>query len=249
MGVLRGGRVYAAEGSVFGALRETGASYAPEEVLLLPPCAPGKVICLGLNYYDHIREQSLQVPKEPYIIHRPASSVIAHGRDILIRYPDHPIQFEGELALVIGRVCRGVSPKEAMNFAGGVTVANDVTDKFYFKRDGHFGVAKSFDGTCPLGPAIETEFSCEDLSIVTRVNGQVRQRGSTADMVFSCAKIISYLSNIMTLYPEDVILTGSPAGVGMIGPGDEVEIEIQGVGTLLNRAVLTNYEQAGEIVK
>ena len=231
-----GGTVMLCSGDpLAGVLAPMGEAVPLNEARLLSPCRPTKIIGIGLNYYDHIRGQGLEVPEEPYIVHRPLTTLNRPGGGVPHPFPEHFLQFEGELIVVIGRECSRVSAEEAPDYVLGYTIGNDITDKFYFKRDRHFGIAKAIDGQCPIGPFIETEYSPKSKWIKTWVNGRLRQDGTTDDMVFSVEELIAYLSQFMTLLPGDVILTGSPAGVGKLEIGDTVRVEIEGLGCLENR--------------
>jgi len=211
-----------------------------EDVTLLAPCEPTKIIGIGLNFTDHIEAAGLSIPEEPYIFLRPSSSLNTHNGKVLVKNPEHQIQYEGELAVVIGKICSDISPQDAYKNIMGYTCANDVTDKTLFLKDGHFGRGKAFDTHCPVGPLIETELDISDLSITTTINGIIKQEGSLKNMVFSVEYIVSFLSKIMTLYPGDLIITGSPAGVGFLDHNDLVEVYIPGIGNLSNRVSFLN---------
>jgi len=211
-----------------------------DEITLLAPCEPTKIIGIGLNFIDHIESVGLNIPEEPYIFIRPSSSLNAHNGTVIINNPDHYVQYEGELAVVMGKKCSKIDPKEARKHILGYTCANDVTDKTLFLKDGHFGRGKAFDTHCPVGPLIETELDISSVSITTTVNGEIRQNGTVKNMVFSVEFLVSFLSEIMTLYPGDLIITGSPAGVGPLVGGDVVEVAIPGIGTLFNQVLYSN---------
>jgi 2-keto-4-pentenoate hydratase/2-oxohepta-3-ene-1,7-dioic acid hydratase in catechol pathway len=212
------------------------------EVELLAPCQPTKVVAIGLNYRAHAAEHGLELPQEPLFFLKPAGAIIGPGAAIV--YPDHLSQWvdhEAELAVVIGRRAQRVSQAEAMAFVLGYTCANDVTARDLQRRDGQWTRSKSFDTFCPMGPWIvlhpdrsDPGLDRVDLRIRCWVNGQLRQDGRTADMIFSVAELIAHVSAVMTLEPGDVILTGTPAGVGPLVPGDQVAVEIEGIGTLKN---------------
>ena len=205
------------------------------EVELLAPCQPTKVVAVGLNYRAHAAEHGLELPAEPLFFLKPASAVIGPGAAIV--YPHHLSQWvdhEAELAVVIGRRAHRVPREEALGFVLGYTCANDVTARDLQRRDGQWTRSKGFDTFCPLGPWIVPAPDPLDLRIRCWVNGQLRQDGRTADMVFSVADLIAHLSAVMTLEPGDVILTGTPAGVGPLVSGDRVAVEIEGIGTLEN---------------
>lgn len=209
---------------------------------LQSPICPSKIICVGRNYAAHAAEHDAQVPEEPLLFLKPPSSVI--GPDALILYPatlSKQVEHEAELAVVIKKRCRDVPPEHAWEYVLGVTCANDVTARDLQRKDGQWTRAKGFDTFCPLGPWVvvglsETEVA--DLAITCTVNGEVRQNDRTASMVFSPAQLIAYASSVMTLEREDVILTGTPAGVGPLRPGDHVEVSIEKVGTLSNLVAL-----------
>jgi len=205
------------------------------EVELLPLVRPSKVVCVGLNYHDHARELGLALPEEPVLFLKPPSSVIGPGDAIVLPACSERVDYEAELAIVMGKSARFVTEAEALRHVFGYTCANDVTARDLQKKDGQWTRAKSFDSFCPVGPWIETQVADERaLTLRAVVNGEVRQQGNTADMIFPPARLISYISRVMTLLPGDVILTGTPAGIGPLREGDEVSIEIDGVGLLIN---------------
>jgi len=233
-GVVENDLIWELSGNPYSNTQKTGASFLLAESKLASPVAPQKIIGIGLNYMDHITSQGLEIPLEPYIVHRPLNTINCTNSDVHI-LAEHTAQFEGELALVIGKTCHNVSPEEASEYIFGYTIGNDITEKSYFQRDRHFGVAKSFDSQCPLGPWIITDYDYHNKNIRTVINGIERQNGNTSNMVFSCEKIVSYLSSFMTLVPGDVILTGSPSGVGKLNAGYTIEVTIEGIGTLINK--------------
>ncbi|WP_370288659.1 fumarylacetoacetate hydrolase family protein [Nocardioides sp.] len=214
--------------------------YRLDEVRLLAPVLPrSKVVGIGKNYAAHAAEMGGEVPREPLMFLKPNTSVIGPGD--VVRYPaqSSEVHYEGELAVVIGRICRDVPVEQATDVIHGYTLANDVTARDLQRSDGQFTRAKGFDTFCPLGPWIETDLDPHDFStgrrVQTHLNGEVVQDGSTADMVFDVPALIAHVSSVMTLLPGDVILTGTPEGVGPMRPGDEVEISIDGLGTLTNK--------------
>ncbi len=208
------------------------------ELELLSLVRPSKIVCVGLNYLDHARELDMAVPSEPVLFLKPPSSVIGAGDAIMLPANSEQVDYEAELALVMGRTARFVSEADAPRHIFGYTCANDVTARDLQKKDGQWTRAKGFDTFCPVGPWIETDpGDLRDLTLRTVVNGEVRQEGSTANMIITPHLLVSYISNIMTLYPGDVILTGTPAGVGPIQAGDEVSVEIDRVGFLLNPVI------------
>lgn len=212
----------------------TGEIIALADARLLAPCEPGKIICVGLNYKSHAAEVGLSLPVEPLIFLKPASAVIGPLDAIELPAVSARVDFEAELAVVIGRRARFVVQKDTDLYIWGYTCANDVTARDLQKKDGQWTRAKSFDTFLPLGPWIETELETADLEISLRQNGSLRQHSRTSDLIFSVPLLVSFISEIMTLLPGDVIITGTPAGIGPISPGDCVEISIDGIGTLTN---------------
>lgn len=212
--------------------RFTGRSHALHDLKLLAPVMPGKVIGVGLNYADHIAEFNHNVPSEPIIFLKPSSSVIGTNSHIIYPGISSRVDFEAELAVVIGEVCRHVSPKAALRKVWGYTCGNDVTARDLQASDNQWTRAKSFDTFCPLGPWIETDINPDNLEIVARVNGNVRQRSNTRQMIFRLEDLIAFISEVMTLNPGDVILTGTPSGAGPLEVGDEICVDIEGIGVL-----------------
>ena len=221
---------------LFAGFETTGERVPLGEVALLAPVIPrSKVIGIARNYRDHAAELGNEVPAEPMMFLKPNTSVIGPGDAIVRPTQSERTDYEGELAAVIGRVAKNVSVEDALDYVFGYTIGNDVTARDLQKTDGQWARAKGFDTFCPLGPAIETEFTPSgDVRIITRVNGEVRQDGTLGEMVHSVAEFISYASHAFTLLPGDVILAGTPAGVGPFVAGDIVEVEITGLGTLRN---------------
>jgi 2-keto-4-pentenoate hydratase/2-oxohepta-3-ene-1,7-dioic acid hydratase in catechol pathway len=242
-GVVQGYDMHALQGDPFGpdgaAGVRVGAVLAPlTAVQLLAPCAPSKVFLVGRNYAAHARELGNEVPTEPLISQKPRTSVI--GPEAAIVYPtrlSQDVQHEGELAVVIGRTCHRVEGPEALSYVLGYTCALDVTARDLQQRDGQWTRAKGFDTFCPLGPWIETELDPNDLRLTTRLNGEIRQDARTDTMLFPVARLISHVSQFATLAPGDVLLTGTPEGVGPMQPGDSIEVEIERIGVLSNRIV------------
>ncbi len=202
--------------------------------LLAPVIPRSKVVCVGKNYRDHAAEMGGEAPAEPLLFLKPNTSVIGPGDAIVRPSQSDQVDFEGELAVVIGSIAKNVAEADAASVVFGYTIANDVTARDLQKRDGQWTRAKGFDTFCPLGPVIETEFSLTGQTIETSVNGVVKQSGSLDDMVHSVAAVIAYASSVFTLLPGDVILTGTPAGIGPIVAGDVVEVTVSGIGTLSN---------------
>ncbi|MEO7070280.1 MAG: fumarylacetoacetate hydrolase family protein [Nostocoides sp.] len=213
----------------------TGKTYAVSDVRLLAPVIPrSKVIGVGRNYADHAREMGNEVPPEPLLFLIPNTAVIGPGDPVVMPSQSENVHYEGELAVVIGRLCKGVEPEDAAKVIFGYTVANDVTARDLQKSDGQWARAKGFDTFCPLGPWIETDLDVSDLRLTTTLDDEVVQDGTTADMVHGVAALVSYVSTAFTLLPGDVILTGTPAGVGPVRPGQRVDVQIEGIGTLSN---------------
>jgi len=224
------------DGHPFGQIRFTGQRWAVADVRLLSPILPSKVVCVGRNYVEHAAEHGAEVPAEPLLFLKPSTAVI--GPNDLIRLPtqSHQVEHEGELALVIGAPgARRLDRAEAAKAIFGYTCANDVTARDLQRSDGQWTRAKGFDSFCPLGPWISTDADPADLELRCEVNDEVRQLGRTKDMVFDPATLVSYTSHVMTLLPGDVILTGTPAGVGPLTDGDVVTVKVEGVGLLANR--------------
>lgn len=196
--------------------------------------APTKIVCVGRNYAEHARELGNEAPSEPILFLKPPSAVLAPEGTIIRPPQSQLVHFEGELAIVIGRRARNVQRETWRDYVLGFACANDVTARDLQKKDVQFTRGKSFDTFCPVGPVIETDLDPAALRLVTRVNGEVKQNANTRDMIFKCDFLIEFISAVMTLCPGDVILTGTPAGVGPLNAGDEVEVEIEGIGILLN---------------
>ncbi|WP_221585198.1 fumarylacetoacetate hydrolase family protein [Microbacterium sp. G2-8] len=213
----------------------TGERISIRDVALLTPVIPrSKVVCVGRNYRDHAAEFGNDVPKEPLLFFKPNTSVIGPG-DAIVRPPQSAdTQWEGELAVVVGRIAKNVKAADAHSVVFGYTVANDVTARDLQAADGQWARAKGMDTFCPIGPAIETDFDVAAGEVITRLNGEEKQRGSFRDMIFDIPAIIEYVSAAFTLLPGDIILTGTPAGVGPFAAGDVVEVEVPGIGILRN---------------
>ena len=222
------------EGSPFGEFRRMEADTLLDSITLLSPLTPGKIICLGRNYAAHAREHGADVPEVPLIFMKPTTSVIGPDAKIIIPPQSEQVEHEAELAIVIGKNGRWIKPEEAQDHILGYTAGNDVTARDLQRRDGQWTRSKGFDTFCPLGPWVDTEFDPTDTMITCHVNGEMRQMGSTRDMVFGINQLIAFISSIMTLSPGDVILTGTPAGVSPLQPGDIVEVTVEGLGTLKN---------------
>lgn len=217
------------------------------EVTILPCVMPTKVICVGINYAAHGEELDWEVPEEPMLFFKPSSSVIGSGQQIVLPAESQRVDYEAELAVVMGQTARNISEDEAPEAIFGYTCANDVTARDIQERESQFFRCKGFDTFCPIGPWIETEPpSLDELAITTTVNGNVVQQGTTADMIHKPHFLVSHISRYMTLNPGDVILTGTPRGVGQLHPGDEVRIEVENVGLLINPVMADETQAASE---
>jgi 2-keto-4-pentenoate hydratase/2-oxohepta-3-ene-1,7-dioic acid hydratase in catechol pathway len=226
--------VAAIDAHPFGRIRFTGERWALPDVRLLSPILPSKVVALGRNYAEHAKEMGGEAPEAPMIFLKPSTSVIGDGDTIRLPASSGEVHYEGELAAIIGRPARNVSPDEALSHVLGYAAANDVTARDQQRADVQFTRAKGYDSFCPLGPWLETVLDPSDLRLITRVNGEVVQDGRTSMMIHDLPAQIAFISAVMTLLPGDVILTGTPAGVGPIKDGDTVSVEIEHVGTLSN---------------
>jgi 2-keto-4-pentenoate hydratase/2-oxohepta-3-ene-1,7-dioic acid hydratase in catechol pathway len=212
----------------------TGQEVPLDDVRLLAPVLPSKVVCVGKNFAAHAAEFDSDVPDEPLLFLKPSTSVIGPGDPIPLPSISRRVDYEGELAVVIGRLARSVRAEEAFRYILGYTCANDVTLRDLQKTDEQWTRAKGFDGSCPLGPWIETDLDPNDVRVETRLNGDTRQSASTTELIFGVATVVEHITEFMTLLPGDVVLTGTPEGVGKLEPADRVEVEVDGVGVLAN---------------
>ncbi len=208
--------------------------YLLEDIKILPPVDPSKVVAVGLNYKDHAAELNMKIPDEPIIFIKPSTTVIGHEDHIIYPPQSNNVHYEAELAIVISKKAEKVSEEDARDYVLGYTMLNDVTARDLQETDGQWTRSKSFNTFCPLGPWIETDVNPHDRNISLRVNGELKQDSNTENLIFSVEKIINFISNIMTLNPGDVIATGTPPGVGSLQVGDIVEVEIEGIGILRN---------------
>lgn len=204
---------------------------------LMPPAMPTKIVCVGVNYRTHANEMGHELPTEPLMFLKPPTAMNAPGGEIHLPPDVGRVDYEGELAVVMGRRAHHVAPEDALTFVLGYTCANDVTARELQKRDGQWARAKGFDGFCPLGPWVETDVDPSDLLIETYLNGEVVQSARTSDMIFDVPTLISFISHVMTLLPGDIVLTGTPSGIGELHAGDVVEVRIEGIGGLTSRVV------------
>ena len=218
---------------LFAGYEPTGDRVPIADAVILAPVIPrSKIVCVGKNYHDHAAEMGGEAPEEPLLFLKPNTAVIGPGDTIVRPAISEQTEYEGELAVVIGKVAKNVSAADALDHVLGYTIANDVTARDLQRKDGQWARAKGFDTFCPLGPTINTDFDVASATIETRVNGEVRQKAPLTDMIHSVEEIIAYASAVFTLLPGDVILTGTPAGVGTFVAGDTVEVEITGLGIL-----------------
>nr|WP_245985089.1 fumarylacetoacetate hydrolase family protein [Biomaibacter acetigenes] len=233
-GVLDMDSISEIKGDVFGKLKTGKNRYNISEVTLLAPAAPSKIVCVGKNYREHALEMGEGIPEEPTLFLKPPTAVINPGDGII--YPDmsQRVDYEGELAVVIKEACKNVPPEDIPRYILGYTCGNDVTARDLQKKDIQWTRGKSFDTFCPLGPWIETELNPDNLKIQTYLNGELKQSSSTAMMITPVYELISFMSRVMTLMPGDVVMTGTPAGIGPMQKGDTVEVVIEGIGKLKN---------------
>ncbi|CAB4851531.1 unannotated protein [freshwater metagenome] len=225
-------------GHPFGSLEVSGPPIAFSDTRLLAPVLPSKIVAVARNYAAHAAEMGTDVPSEPMIFLKPSTSVVGPGDRIDLPPQSEQVEHEAELAIVIGRMCREVPLRRVPEVILGYTCANDVSARDLQRLDGQWGRAKGFDTFCPLGPWIVTDIDPSDLAVTCTVGGEVRQSGRTSQMVRTVPELVSWISNVMTLLPGDIILTGTPAGVGPIVEGDSVSVSIGSIGTLTNRVAL-----------
>ena len=228
------GRLRAITTTPFLPWQPTDEYFTPEQIRVLAPVLPSKIVAIGLNYRAHAEETGRGLPEEPMIFLKPTTSVIRPGETIVMPPQSARVDHEAELAVVIGRATRNVSEADALEYVLGYTCANDVTARDLQAKDVQFTRAKGFDTFCPLGPHIETDVDGTGLDIELRLNGEVKQKSNTSDLVFGPAALVAFISSVMTLLPVDVIMTVTPSGIGPIADGDVVEVEIAQIGTLRN---------------
>jgi 2-keto-4-pentenoate hydratase/2-oxohepta-3-ene-1,7-dioic acid hydratase in catechol pathway len=245
-GVRRGNTIQGYKGSPFipvnrrtGTFYPDSTSYNIDEVKLLAPCVPSKIVCLGLNYRSHAEEFNLPVPENPILFLKPPTAVIGPGDNIVLPNKSR-IDYECELAIVMGRKAKEISAERATEYVLGYTCFNDVTDRHAQKADRQWTRAKGYDTFAPIGPHIETDIDPGNLLVETYLNGVRKQSARTGDLIFGIPRIISFISVVMTLLPGDVIATGTPSGIGPVKAGDIVEIRVEGIGTLRNGVVDKN---------
>ena len=236
-GELRDDTLYELAGHPYGQIEYSERTFRLSKVQLRTPCVPSKIICLGRNYADHAKEVGGDVPEVPCIFIKPPTTLLAPERDIVYPAMSEQVDYEAELAVVIGERAKDISEDEAPDYIQGYTCLNDVTARDLQRKDGQWTRGKSFDTFCPLGPWVETELDPSDLKVEAKLNGKVVQEGRTGDMIFKVNYIVSFLSQIMTLLPGDVIGTGTPEGIGPMQVGDVIEITVEGIGTLRNKVI------------
>jgi 2-keto-4-pentenoate hydratase/2-oxohepta-3-ene-1,7-dioic acid hydratase in catechol pathway len=233
-GVVEGDHIQAAKGEMFGQFSVSRQVYSLTEVKILPPVMPSKIVAIGLNYKDHAAEVKFELPEEPLIFLKPASAVIGYLDPIIYPAMSRRVDFEGELGIVMGRLAKEVPEDKADEFILGYTCFNDVTARDLQGKDGQWTRAKGFDTFAPLGPWVETEIDTSRLKLETLLNGERKQASDTSHLIFPPRRLVSFISRIMTLYPGDVIATGTPSGIGPMQVGDTVEVVIEGIGSLIN---------------
>lgn len=236
-GIVNGDEIAELEGDYFSARPAVRTTRLLSSVKLLAPCAPSKIVAVGLNYRDHAREMGFPVPEEPILFLKPPTAVISPGEAIVYPLSSSQVDYEAELGVVIRDRIRSISPGEAQSHILGYTCANDVTARDLQKKDGQWTRAKSFDTFCPVGPWIETDLDPGDLPVQSFLNGAERQSSRTSQFIFPVYELVSFISRVMTLEPGDLIITGTPAGIGPMKPGDEIEVRIGGIGSLKNSVI------------
>jgi len=234
-GILNDDGIAELGGEGYASLTSVRARHRPADVTLLAPCVPTKIIAVGLNYRDHARELGMQVPESPILFLKPPTSVIGPGETIVRPAMSSQVDYEAELGIVIRDRISRIPPEASRDHILGYTCANDVTARDLQKTDGQWTRAKSFDTFCPLGPWIETDLDPGDLLVESYLNGERRQSSRTSQFIFGVDHLVSFISQVMTLEPGDLIITGTPAGIGPMQAGDEVEVRIEGIGSLKNR--------------
>jgi 2-keto-4-pentenoate hydratase/2-oxohepta-3-ene-1,7-dioic acid hydratase in catechol pathway len=225
-------------GDIFNNYKNTENVYPLAEITFLPPCVPTKIIAVGLNYFDHVNEVQMKIPDEPLIFMKPPSTLIAHNDNIIYPKMSKQLDYEAELAVIVKNRIKNIEPEDVFKNILGYTCFNDVTARDLQKKDGQWTRAKSFDTFAPIGPFISTKLNPNNLQIKLYKNGQLMQNSSTSNMIFKVDKIVSFISKIMTLFPGDIIATGTPSGIGQLEEGDIVKVEIEGIGILKNTVFL-----------
>lgn len=233
-GIVNNGEIEELSGIAEFPAAPAGKVHRVGDVRLLAPCEPSKVVAVGLNYRDHAEELGMPVPEDPILFLKPPSSVIGPGEAIVLPAMSSRVDHEAELGIVISRRARHIEPADARKHILGYTCANDVTARDLQKKDGQWTRAKSFDTFCPVGPWIETDLGPDDLLVEAYLNGELKQTSRTSQFIFGIDRLVSFISQVMTLESGDLIITGTPAGIGPMRAGDEVEVRIEGIGSLRN---------------
>jgi 2-keto-4-pentenoate hydratase/2-oxohepta-3-ene-1,7-dioic acid hydratase in catechol pathway len=233
-GIIDGDEIVALTGNPFDGIAETDKRQKLADVKLLSPTEPSKVVAVGLNYQEHIDETGMDKPDAPVLFMKPSTSVIGPNDPIIYPAGAARVDYEAELAVVIGKKCKNVSEAEAADYIFGYTCLNDVTERFMQGMDGQWTRAKSFDTFCPIGPYIVTDIKPNGLKVEAYLNGEQKQSASTDLLIFGVAELVSFISGVMTLLPGDVIATGTPSGIGPMEPGDKIEIRVEKIGSLSN---------------
>lgn len=236
-GLLNGKIIQALENEPFQDIKTTDIRYRLSEVRLLSPCVPSKIVALGLNYRSHAEETSNPIPESPLIFIKPPTAVIGPEDNIVYPPSSNRVDYECELAAVIKKTARSVPEENSLDYVLGYTCLNDVTARDHQRDDVQWTRGKSHDTFAPVGPCIETELDPGDVALETWLNGELKQKGNTRDLIFSVPNLISFISSVMTLLPGDIIATGTPSGIGPMKPGDTVEVKIEPIGTLRNYVV------------
>ncbi len=236
-GVLSGDEVAELDGDFFVPLKSLKGYHRLSNVTMLSPCAPAKIVAVGLNYRDHAQELGFPIPEEPIIFLKPPTAVIGPGEAVVCPAMSKQVDYEAELGVVIKDRISRIDHDEARDHILGYTCANDVTARDLQKKDGQWTRAKSFDTFCPAGPWIETDLGPDDLLVESYLNGERKQSSRTSQFIFGIDRLVSFISHVMTLEPGDLIITGTPAGIGPMKPGDEIEVRIEGIGSLKNRVM------------
>lgn len=234
-GKKTGDQVIVIQGDIFSKYDMIDQTYDLQDITLLPPVEPSKVVCIGLNYVDHAKEMDLEIPEEPLIFMKPNTTVIGTMADVIYPKQTNRLEYEAELGIVIGRQAKDVTIEDASQYIFGYTIANDITARDIQFADGQWTRGKSFDTFCPVGPGIVTDIDPNCVNISLAVNNEVKQRSNTKNLIFNSYEIVSYVSQMMTLLPGDLIITGTPHGVGPVNVGDEMTVEIEGIGKLHNK--------------
>ena len=234
-GILEDDIITEIDWDLFGDYMPTDTTHNINDVKILPPCTPTKIVCVGLNHKDHAEEMNSNPPEDPKLFIKPNTAIIGHEDTII--YPDHMssrVDYEGELAVVMGKRAKRVGEDEALDYVFGYTCLNDVTARDLTAKDIQYTRGKGFDTFAPFGPVIETELDPSNLDIATYLNGEIKQSSNTSMLLFNVSQLISFISNVMTLMPGDIISTGTPSGIGPMKKGDKVEVHIEGIGILRN---------------